>query len=376
MSGLFEENQLIQLDLSEPERLLGQIYIGKVKNVVKNIQAAFLEIGLGKMVYYSLNKNPLPLFTKAANGKSVCIGDEIVVQIEKEAMKTKDPVATSKWSINGRYVVCIYGETFIHFSSKIKDVHWKKAIREKIEALGLSDGILIRTNAQYVSEDIVIEELVSIYKQFQKIKETAMYRTAYTCLYKPENDYLTTLRDTYSNHLEEIITDDRTIFQELQQYCQEKLPDSLEKLSYYNDELLPLEKRYRFDLEIEHALRKQVWLKSGAYLIIEPTETLIAIDVNTGKAMKGKQTEETFFQINLEAAAQIAKELRLRNLSGMILIDFINMKSEENRLKLMEELQKFVSLDPVKTVVVDMTKLNLVEVTRKKEKPPLYESLY
>ncbi len=376
MSGLFEENQLIQLDLSEPERLLGQIYIGKVKNVVKNIQAAFLEIGLGKMVYYSLNKNPLPLFTKAANGKSVCIGDEIVVQIEKEAMKTKDPVATSKWSINGRYVVCIYGETFIHFSSKIKDVHWKKAIREKIEALGLSDGILIRTNAQYVSEDIVIEELISIYKQFQKIKETAMYRTAYTCLYKPESDYLTTLRDTYSNHLEEIITDDRTIFQELQQYCQEKLPDSLEKLSYYNDELLPLEKRYRFDLEIEHALRKQVWLKSGAYLIIEPTETLIAIDVNTGKAIKGKQTEETFFQINLEAAAQIAKELRLRNLSGMILIDFINMYSEENRLKLMEQLQKFVSLDPVKTVVVDMTKLNLVEVTRKKEKPPLYESLY
>ncbi len=376
MSGLFEENQLIQLDLSEPERLLGQIYIGKVKNVVKNIQAAFLEIGLGKMVYYSLNKNPLPLFTKAANEKSVCIGDEIVVQIEKEAMKTKDPVATSKWSINGRYVVCIYGETFIHFSSKIKDVHWKKAIREKIEALGLSDGILIRTNAQYVSEDIVIEELISIYKQFQKIKETAMYRTAYTCLYKPESDYLTTLRDTYSNHLEEIITDDRTIFQELQQYCQEKLPDSLEKLSYYNDELLPLEKRYRFDLEIEHALRKQVWLKSGAYLIIEPTETLIAIDVNTGKAIKGKQTEETFFQINLEAAAQIAKELRLRNLSGMILIDFINMKSEENRLKLMEQLQKFVSLDPVKTVVVDMTKLNLVEVTRKKEKPPLYESLY
>lgn len=376
MSELFEENQLIQLDLSEPERLLGQIYIGKVKNVVKNIQAAFLEIGLGKMVYYSLNKNPLPLFTKAANGKSVCIGDEIVVQIEKEAMKTKDPVATSKWSINGRYVVCIYGETFIHFSSKIKDVHWKKAIREKIEALGLSDGILIRTNAQYVSEDIVIEELISIYKQFQKIKETAMYRTAYTCLYKPESDYLTTLRDTYSNHLEEIITDDRTIFQELQQYCQEKLPDSLEKLSYYNDELLPLEKRYRFDLEIEHALRKQVWLKSGAYLIIEPTETLIAIDVNTGKAIKGKQTEETFFQINLEAAAQIAKELRLRNLSGMILIDFINMKSEENRLKLMEQLQKFVSLDPVKTVVVDMTKLNLVEVTRKKEKPPLYESLY
>ena len=375
MNGLFDEKRLVQLDISEPERLLGRIYIGKVKNIVKNIRAAFIEIENGKIVYYSLEKNPLPLFTKSANGREVCIGDEIVVQVEKEAMKTKEPVVTSKWSVNGRYAVCIYGESFIHFSSKIKNIHWKKAIREKIEELGLSNGILIRTNAQYVSEELVLEELCELHKVFEKIKQTAMYRTACSCLYRPESDYLAVIRDTYSNCLNEIITDDPIIFQELQQYCQEKVPDMLEKLTYYKDSSFPLEKQYRFDIEIERALKKQVWLKSGAYLVIEPTETLVAIDVNTGKALKGKQTEETFFQINLEAAVEIARELRLRNLSGMILIDFINMKSEENRFRLMEELQKYVSLDPVKTVVVDMTKLNLVEVTRKKEKPPLYEVL-
>ena len=134
-----------------------------------------------------------------------------------------------------------------------------------------------------------------------------------------------------------------------------------------------MEKLYSFDLEIQRALQKQVWLKSGAYLIIEPTEALVAIDVNTGKAIKGKQKEETFLKINLEAAVEIARQLRLRNLSGMILIDFISMKAEEHRRKLMEEFQRLVSYDPIKTVVVDMTKLDLVEVTRKKEKPPLHE---
>lgn len=374
ISGLFEANHhLIQLDLSKPDRLLGSIYIGKVKNIVKNIQAAFVEIADGQIAYYSLQKNPSPLFTKAVNRISLCVGDEIVVQVEKEAMKTKEPVVTSKWSMNGRYVVLIYGESFLHFSSKIKDVAWKKSIQEKVKPLHLSGGILIRTNAQYVSEEILLKELQELYQIFCTIKEKANYRTVYTCLYRPERDYLTAIRDTYSNHLEEIITDDSEIFQELQQYFGEKFPNDLEKLQYYEDKLLPLEKRYRFDLEIQRALQKQVWLKSGAYLIIEPTETLVAIDVNTGKAIKGKQKEETFLKINLEAAAEIARQLRLRNLSGMILIDFINMKAEEHRRKLLEEFQRFVSSDPIKTVVVDITKLDLVEVTRKKEKPPLHE---
>ncbi len=374
MSGLFEANRrLIQLDLANPNRLLGRIYIGKVKNIVKNIQAAFVEIGDGQIAYYSLQKNPSPLFTKAANGVTVCVGDEIVVQVEKEAMKTKEPVVTSKWSINGRYVVFVYGESFLHFSSKIKDSSWKKSVQEKVEQLHLSGGILIRTNAQYVSEEILLKELKELYHVFCMIKQKANYRTVYTCLYQPEKDYLTAIRDTYSNDLDEIITDDTEIFQELQKYFRENFPDDLEKLQYYEDKMLPLEKLYRFDFEIQRALQKQVWLKSGAYLIIEPTETLVAIDVNTGKAIKGKQKEETFLKINLEAAAEIARQLRLRNLSGMILIDFINMKAEEYRRKLMEEFQRLVAYDPIKTVVVDITKLDLVEVTRKKEKPPLHE---
>lgn len=374
MSGLFGENRrLIQLDLSQPNRLLGQIYIGKVKNIVKNIQAAFIELGNGQIAYYSLQKNTSPLFTKAANGVNVCVGDEIVVQVEKEAIKTKEPVVTSKWSINGRYAVFVYGENFLHFSSKIKDGAWKKSIKEKIELLHLSGGILIRTNAQYVSEEILFQELNKLHDVFCAIKEKANYRTVYTCLYRPEKDYLTAIRDTYSNDLSEIITDDTEIFQELQQYFAENFPSDLQKLQYYEDKTLPLEKLYGFDLEIQRALQKQVWLKSGAYLIIEPTEALVAIDVNTGKAIKGKQKEETFLKINLEAAVEIARQLRLRNLSGMILIDFISMKAEEHRRKLMEEFQRLVSYDPIKTVVVDMTKLDLVEVTRKKEKPPLHE---
>ena len=161
---------------------------------------------------------------------NVCVGDDIVVQGEKEAIKTKEPVVTSKWIINGRYAVFVYGETFLHFSSKIKDGAWKKSIKEKIELLHLSGGILIRTNAQYVSEEILFQELNKLHDVFFAIKEKANYRTVYTCLYRPEKDYLTAIRDTYSNDLSEIITDVTEIFQELQQNFAENFHSDLQKI--------------------------------------------------------------------------------------------------------------------------------------------------
>lgn len=376
VNALWQDGKIVQFDMDEASEgaALGGIYIAKVKNIVRNINAAFVEIGRNRVCYYALDEM-LPIFSKSANGKTVCIGDEIVVQVVKEGMKTKDPVVSSQLNLNGRYVVLIRGDSQLAFSKKIRDNAWKEEMRQRIPMERYSGvGILLRTNAQYAGEVEIQTEIEQLYSCYQTILYNSKYRTVYSRLYTPECQYLKTVRDTYSQNLEEIITDDGEVFQRLKEYFERNFPEESEKLRFYEDDLLPLEKLYSIRYTIEKALEKRVWLKSGAYLIIEPTEALVSIDVNTGKAVAGKRAEEeTFFKINKEAAVEIARQLRLRNLSGIILVDFINMKKKENQKKLMEWMRHLTADDPVKTVVVDITKLNLIEITRKKEKKPLYE---
>ena len=171
------------------------------------------------------------------------------------------------------------------------------------------------------------------------------------------------------------MTDDEELYQELQAYLKESQPEDLDKLRWYQDPLLPLKSLYRLNRAVEEATSPRVWLKSGGYLVIEPTEALVVIDVNTGKYAEKKTMSETILKINLEAAREIGRQLRLRNLSGIIIIDFIDMKEEEHRRQLLKELEEVVRRDPIKTTVVEITRLNLVELTRKKLHRPLYEQL-
>ena len=173
--------------------------------------------------------------------------------------------------------------------------------------------------------------------------------------------------------MQEIITDDAELFQELTEYLTDFQPDDLEKLKFYNDNLLPLKKLYSLETSLEHALSRKVWLKSGGYLVVDPTEALVVIDVNTGKYSGKKNLRDTIRKTNMEAAAEIVKLLRLRNLSGIIIIDFIDMELEEDRKELLSFLTQQAAKDPIKTTVVDITKLNLVEMTRKKVRRPLHE---
>ena len=184
-----------------------------------------------------------------------------------------------------------------------------------------------------------------------------------------------TIDDDFYEELEEILTDDGDIFEELTRYLEESRPEELPKLVLYDDPLLPLQKLYSLETAISHALARKVWLKSGAYLVIEPTEALAVIDVNSGKYAGRKKIDDTILKINLEAAEEIGRQLRLRNLSGIIIIDFIDMERAKDRECLMDSLRKIVSADPVKTTVVEMTKLNLVELTRKKVRRPFYEQM-
>ena len=367
--------------MMEPEdssSLLNNIYIGKVQKVVGNINAAFVDIGGGRAGYYSLDENKEHLFVSPSAGK-LKAGDEIVVQVSRDAVKTKAPVLTGKLAFTGRYCVLTAGKTGVGFSNKIGDNKYKARVRSMLnEALaedGDRFGIIVRTNGAGATDEVLLQEYRQLKDMYLKLSKEASCRTCYSCIYRALPGYIAAIRDSYSGTLDGIVTDIPAYYEELKDYLEEYQAEDADKLTLYEDKLLPLSKLYSLDSALEHALNKHVWLKSGGYLVIEPTEAMVVIDVNTGKYSGKKKMQDTICRINMEAADEIGRQLRLRNLSGIILIDFIDMEREEDREMLMRHLGDVVSKDPVKTTVVDMTRLNLVEVTRKKVRKPLYEQI-
>lgn len=380
LTALFSDQKAVSLSLENPagESLLNRIYVGKVEKIVPNIQAAFIEIAPGQTGYLSLHENdPKPL--NATEGRSLRPSDLVLVQVSRDAVKTKAPVLTSHLSFPGRYCVLTPDKPGINFSSKIRDNSQKArlgaAVKELLEEKGMKEaGVILRTNSAQGERSSICSELDELIRQYRQICAQAPYRTAGSCLYHSEPEYISSLRDA-SGGLEAVVTDQEDIFQRLQEYVNLHAPGALEKLQFYQDPLVGLSKVWSLERVMEEALGKRVWLKSGGYLVIEPTEAMTVIDVNTGKYSGRKTFRETILKINLEAAKEIARQLRLRNLSGIVVVDFIDMEQEEDQEILLQHLKEEVSKDPVKTTVVDLTRLNLVEITRKKIKRPLYEQI-
>lgn len=380
ISAIFNEKDLLQVNFEEDEerRLLGNIYIGKVQNIVKNINAAFIEIAPGVMSYLSLEDANFPIFTKwNNNSQKIKIGDELVVQVVKDAVKTKAPVVTSNINIAGKYTVLVHGRTNIGISSKIT----KDETREQLKSLLLpykneEYGFVVRTNAEHISPDVITKEIDGLIQIYDQIRRYGVHRTRFTLLHENQPSYICDIRDHISEEISEIITDEEEVYRSIETYLQTFQPEDLKKLRFYDDPMISIANLYSISSKMEHALREHVWLKSGGSIVIQPTEALTVIDVNTEKAIAGKKNvQETFFKINMEAAIEIAKQIRLRNLSGIIIIDFIDMVDREKKMQLIKELDRLLRKDPIKTILVDMTALGLVEVTRKKIKKPLHEQI-
>ena len=355
---------------------LGDIYIGKVRNIVPNIGAAFIDIG-GVTCYYDMKDASSAVFTRKCGKKPLCIGDELVVQISREAVKTKAPTVTGNLSFTGRYAVLTHGNTRIGVSSKIPKAG-RDAYKEKLGALKNDRyGIIVRTNARDASFEEVEKEILSLRKEYEDLIRTAVSRTCFSCLKSSPPSYILDLKNVYMDGMEEIVVGDRELYTRIQAFFRTELPEKLPLLRLYDDPDFPMNKKYSTQTALERALRSRAWLRTGGYLIIQPTEALTVIDVNSGKtaAKAGSRvgSEEGAMKVNLEAAREAAKQIRLRNLSGIILVDFINLESEENTRTLLQEFRYFLSRDPIQTTLVDMTALGLVEVTRKKVRRPLHE---
>lgn len=379
-SVLVSDKRILQINFEgeKAAEQIGTIYIGKVRNVVKNLNAAFVEYEPGVNGYYSLNDNKVHTF--ADGRREACplkSGDEIVVQISRAAVKTKDAVLSSELTITGHLAaVMVRGreaEQKLGISAKIKDKARREEIKQQFSARKEAGEIpsqfdmIVRTNAYQAEEAELWNEVSALKARLQKILSDAAYRTPFSVLFRPDTFAKAEVRELRMDDVEEVITDLPDIMEELKDSRCAKL------LRFYEDEY-PLSALYHLETSLERALSKNVWLKSGGYLVIEPTEAMTVIDVNTGKNTGKKSPEETYFNTNLEAAAEIAAQLRLRNLSGIIIVDFIDMNDETHNTELLSAFRRYLAADPVKTALVDMTALGLVEVTRKKVLRPLHET--
>ena len=396
VSALYDENRtMLEVSLSalDEESLLGNLYIGRVENVVKNLNAAFIRISTEQICYYSMDDYKNPLFTKTVYVKKPLVeGEELVVQVTREALKTKEPAVTTNLNFTGKYAVLTTENQRIGISAKLckTDRERLKSLAETIEHPDF--GLILRTNAKDATDEEILAEIQGLAEEWQNLKETAKHKTCYSCLKKEPPAYLREIVNLPTSSVNELITDDRNVFLKLCSNFGITEDDLWTKgsvsvpidevnvtetltLRYYHDSLLSLSSLYSVKSSVEKAIAEKVWLNSGAYLIIQPTEAMTVIDINTGKNVAKKGVQENFLKINKEAAIEIAHQLRLRNLSGIIIVDFMNLASKEAEAELMSTFRAALKNDPVPTQLIDMTKLGLVEVTRKKVRKSLPEVL-
>lgn len=381
VAALSEEERIVEIRLeSDQEKsILGNIYTGQVENIASNIQAAFVQIEPGKRCYYSLAEAQRAVFSAGRKGNGpLRPGDELLVQVSRDAMKGKLPALTSNLNFTGRYLVLTTGDKKFGLSSKLalEDRHRLSGwLKEEAERPDKEFGIIVRTNAADASKEEILKELEWLKGRYHKAVVQGRNRTCFSLVLETEPFYVAAVRDAYGRDLDEIITDVPEIREMILGYLEEISPELKEKLRFYQDKLLPLYKLYRVETALDTIQKEKVWLNSGGFLVIQQTEAFVSIDVNSGKYTGKKKMEETFRKINLEAAAEIGRQLRLRNLSGIILIDFINMENPDHRDELFHVLQKLLRKDPVKSRAIDITPLHILEMTRKKVRRPVIEDI-
>ena len=353
---------------------LNKVYIGKVDHIVKNLDAAFIRFGQNTIGYLSL-KNIVDACITSKKSKTDAIlkaGDEVLVQIDSEAIKTKKCKLTTGISISGKYCVVTLGRSGVGASVKLEDSLRKRVVEETKDRLtDLSNeykkllydagcGFIIRTSVFDIIDlseqsyiDLIAEDAECVLQKLANILKESRLRTIYSCIYSPMSN---------SGSEDGILS-----------ACIKKA-DAFLKIRGFNDALTIQDTGiHGIVSKIDSLKSGRVWLKSGAFLIIEQLESFNAIDVNTGKAIKGKK--DISFEVNLEAADEIMRQIRLRNLTGMILIDFINMKDTEDYDKLTDHIKELCRMDPVHTTFVDITGLGIVELIRNKNDKSLKEIL-
>lgn len=366
---LVECGKLIEyhLEKKEDKSILGNIYKGRVQNVLKGMQSAFVDIGIGKNAFLFVND---ALYGEDIIQKGLSVtkilkpGQEIMVQVSKEAMGTKNPKVTTNISLPGRYVVIMPNVDYIGISHRIEDEKERNRLLELVQQVKPNNiGVIIRTAAVGVSKEELyrdIENLAKIYGEIIKLYNTV---SAPNLIYEESNFIIKYIRDMLSDDIDEIIVNDKTEYENIVKYLRNLGIQKTDKVKFESGDLISM---YGVDHQVNKILERKIWLKSGGFIMFDQTEALTVIDVNTGKYVGRSSLEETIFKTNMEAAEEIALQLRLRDIGGIIVIDFIDMNNENNKKKLLEFFKDKLQSDRTKCTVLGYTQLGLVEMTRKR----------
>ena len=368
--------QELHIERAQSRGLAGNIYIGKVARVLPGMQSAFIDIGLERAAFLHV----ADIWEEHHNGapprpieKILSDGQPLMVQVVKDPIGTKGARLSTQISIAGRLVVYLPQDPHIGISQRIEDETERQHLREKLQQLlppEETGGFIIRTVAESATEAELLGDVQYLRKLWHDMRVRGSSSGAPTLLYQDLSLAQRVLRDFIHEDIGRIVIDSRENYAKLQAFGAEYMPNVLPRLEHYTGER-PLFDLYNVEDEIQKALARRVGLKSGGYLIVDQTEAMTTIDVNTGGFVGVRNFDDTIFKTNLEAAQVIARQLRLRNLGGIIVIDFIDMENEEHKSAVLAELQKALSRDRTKMTLNGFTALGLVEMTRKRTRESL-----
>lgn len=374
-TGIVENNRLVEYYSEEKqERLVGNIYRARVMNVLKGMAAAFVDIGEGKNAYLyikdALTLEQLHSKDRLGINDVVKAGQELIVQVTKEELGSKGPKVTTRYSIPGRYLVLTPNSKRVSTSKKITDNKEVQRLKEIGRRFVVEDnGLIFRTISEGVHEDLLREEYnnqLAIYKRIEKQRD---FLPTPKLLYRELDLATQVVRDSFNHNNYRIVVNNKDIYK--------KLLDLEDYFSFTFDGRLTLDTNFSIDKDhklqqsISEAFKRSIPLKNGGYIVIDEAEALTAIDINTGKYIGSYSLEDTVLQTNLEAAEEIARQIRLRDIGGIIIIDFIDMRNRKNISLVLKALSKHLNNDRNKANIIGITKLGLVELTRKKIRPTI-----
>ncbi|MCP4546143.1 MAG: Rne/Rng family ribonuclease [bacterium] len=398
--GTMENRELVEylVERADSKHIVGDVYKGVVKAVLPGIQAAFVDIGYEKAGFLHVSDlasaelqqdrvKALEGGDDQSRGRSggrgrrernyppiesmIKKGDEVVVQVTKEPISTKGPRLTGQISMPGKFCVVMPELDYIGISRKILDREERHRLKKIVQrSRPKRHAVIVRTAGEGVAEQQLEDDIQQLCARYDKIAEKAAAQKA-PCLLKEEASLVIgLLRDVFNEEVKRLLIDDEEEHRKLVEYVRTFAPELENRIIYYRDNI-PIFDRFNVQTELEKSLQRKVWLKKGGYLIFDHTEALVAIDVNTGKYVGRRNQAETILQTNLLAAREVPRQLRLRDIGGIIIIDFIDMEREEDKRKVYNELKRAIRNDRARTKIFEITPLGLIEMSRKRVRPAL-----
>lgn len=393
--AILEDDVLVELmvDRAEHDRIVGDIYLGSVQAVLPGIQAAFVDIGTEKAAFLHAsdvtreqmldedddadleepderNRKVEPIQNLIAKG------DKVLVQVSKEPISTKGPRVTSHISLPGRFLVFMPQSRHIGVSRKIEGREERARLRATAKEVVVpgEGGVIIRTVGEELTREKFEREYNTLLNTWKKVQRKAKSVRPPALVHREAKLTSGIIRDVFTDKVDKLIIDSKEVYNEVRQYLKDLDPDLMERVQLYSDPV-PLFDLYGIEDSIREAFQRRVDLPSGGYIIIEPTEALVSIDVNTGRYTGKKDPEKTILKTNQEAAREIARQLRLRDIGGIIVCDFIDMETRANQDRVLQELRTHLARDRARTRAFQVSELGLVEMTRQRVRPSLYQTL-